>query len=78
MSGRAGNGNGAIMKSLDIQIGAARVPFAPATTTRDNTHFPAGFVLPGGERTDDWARALVVASNIAALITGRLPAKGAQ
>lgn len=61
------------MKSLDIRVGAARVPFAPATTTRDNTHFPAGYALPGGARTEDRFRALVVAANIDQIINGQLP-----
>ena len=61
------------MKSLDVHVGAGRVPFAHATTTRDNTYCPAGFVLPGGVRTTDRERAAVVAANTAALIAGRLP-----
>lgn len=66
------------MKSLDIHIGAGHVPFAQSTTTRDNTYHPAGYVLPGGQRTDDRARAELVAANISERITGRpqmLPGK---
>lgn len=59
------------MKSLDVQVGAARVPWAHATTQRDNTYHAPGWVLPGGSRTTERARAEVVAANIHQMITGR-------
>lgn len=66
------------MKSLDIQVGPGRVPWADATTLRDAVYLPAGWALPGGLRTDDRERALVVAENIAALIGGRTAAMASK
>lgn len=61
------------MKSLDVNVGSGRVPWANATTQRDNTYQPAGWVLPGGQRTEVRARAETVASNIDQIIRGRAP-----
>lgn len=48
-----------------ICIGIGRVEYARATTiVSTGKHLPAGWVLPGGERTGDENKARQVAQNI--------------
>lgn len=48
-----------------ICIGIGRIEYARATTSRlTGKHYPAGWVLPGGERTQSETRARNVAMNI--------------
>ena len=52
-------------ENQDIVVGKARVPFAPAIP---KYNLPEGWVLPGGERTADEARAKRVATNMSKLM----------
>jgi hypothetical protein len=45
----------------NITIGTARVIYAEATRPRAKAPVQAGWVLPGGERTDDYNEAVRVA-----------------
>ena len=55
----------AVGENQDIAVGKARVPFAPAVL---KYNLPEGWVLPGGERTTDEARAKRVATNMSKLM----------
>jgi hypothetical protein len=48
----------------NITVGTGRVLYAERGYTRATGVLPAGWVLPGGQRTDDEARARMVAANI--------------
>ena len=48
----------------NITVGTGRVLYAERGYTRATSVLPAGWVLPGGQRTDDEARARMVAANI--------------
>ncbi len=48
----------------NITVGTGRVLYAERGYTRATGALPAGWVLPGGQRTDDEARARMVAANI--------------
>jgi tRNA nucleotidyltransferase/poly(A) polymerase len=45
----------------NITIGFGRVIWAEATTPRHKAELPAGWVLPGGDRTNDHSEAMRVA-----------------
>lgn len=49
---------------LDITVGRGRVIYADATTDMAGKHHPAGWVLPGGARTDDPERAVLAAESV--------------
>ena len=55
------------MDALDITIGQATVPWAIAS---DTLGFAEGWVLPGGERTQDKARVILAAARMNAYMMG--------
>lgn len=59
---------------LDIQRGYGRIIYAEAIDS-PYLKMPAGWVLPGGERTNDKLRAELTAAAIHDLTTRQLPKK---
>lgn len=57
----------------NIQSGLGRILFAKATTPTDGLYRPEGWVMPGGIRTNDAARAKHAAEVIDVLSRAALP-----
>lgn len=55
--------------SKNINVGIARLIWAESCTPFGKSPYPAGWVLPGGERTDNRTRAMRVAKNMDRLMS---------
>ncbi len=53
----------------NLNIGCARLIWAEACTPFGKSPYPAGWVLPGGERTIDRTRALRIVKNMDRLLS---------
>lgn len=51
----------------NIRVGRARILWAPSVISTSGLHHPEGWVLPGGARTRDEARARAAAVTVDAL-----------